>query len=183
MSDVIKRERIRKISSEIKDAIRKAGLERIGACYQCGTCTGGCPSGRRTALRTRALVRRALIGDESIFEDEDLWLCSTCYTCYERCPRDVPVTDVIILLRNMAIERGFMKPSHKNLTHFLAKSGHGVPGDQKWFDLREAYGLPPRPPTAQSDPKFVKEIQAIYKSTGFDETVGFQVEQDEGGDQ
>ena len=176
MSEVIKREKIKKISSSIKVAVKEAGLERIGACYQCGTCTGGCPSGRRTALRTRALIRRALIGDETIFEDDDLWLCSTCYTCYERCPRNVPVTDVIILLRNMATERGFIKPSHKNLTHFLAKSGHGVPGDQKWYDLRAAYGLAPRPPTAQSDPKFVEEIQKIYESTGFGKIIDFPEE-------
>ncbi|MHA1733189.1 MAG: CoB--CoM heterodisulfide reductase subunit C [Promethearchaeota archaeon] len=185
MSDVIKRERITKMDSSLKDAIIKAGLERVAACYQCGTCTGGCPSGRRTAIRTRTIIRRALIGDETILEDDDLWLCSTCYTCYERCPRNVPVTDVIILLRNIATERGFIKPSHKNLTHFLGKTGHGVPGDQKWYDLREAYGLQARPPTTQSDPKYVEEIKTIYKSTGFGKIVGFPEEEEEaegGGD-
>ncbi len=179
MSDVIKREKIKKMDSSIKEELKKAGLERVAACYQCGTCTGGCPSGRRTALRTRAVIRRALIGDESIFEDDDIWLCSTCYTCYSRCPRNVPVTDAIIYLRNMATERGFIKPSHKALTHFLAKTGHGVPGDQKWYDLRAAYGIQAQPPTTQSDPKYVEEIQTIYESTGFGDIVGFPEEKKE----
>lgn len=173
MSEVIKREKIEKVDPSIKQAIFDAGYERIGACYQCGRCTGGCPSGRRTAIRTRNIIRRALIGDETIFQDDDIWLCSTCYTCFERCPRKVPVTDVIIFLRNMATERGFIKSSHKALTHYLAKSGHGVPGGDKWYDLRAKYGLQAQPPTTQSDPKYIEEVQKIYESTGFGEIVDF----------
>ena len=35
------------------------GAKTLNLCFQCGTCTGSCTSGRFTAFRTRKLVRRA----------------------------------------------------------------------------------------------------------------------------
>src|SRR6056297_1670187 len=76
-----------------KDIERRSN---IMSCIQCGTCTASCESGRWTALKTRQIVRKVVLGDLSCLEDPDIWLCTTCYQCYERCPRDVRPTDVII---------------------------------------------------------------------------------------
>ncbi|MBD3350655.1 MAG: CoB--CoM heterodisulfide reductase subunit C, partial [Candidatus Lokiarchaeota archaeon] len=170
--EYIKRKKIAETSEKISDEVVKSGLERIRACYQCGTCTGGCPSGRRTALRTRAIIRKALLGVDEVLSDPDIWLCSTCYTCYERCPRNVPVTDIIIMLRNLATQKGFIRPSHKGLTHMLIDTGHGVPipegeGGEKWRKLRESYDLPSLPPTVHSEPGALEEIQTLCESTEF----------------
>jgi heterodisulfide reductase subunit C len=161
-------------SSKIAQKFVDAGLEKLRACINCGTCTGSCPSGRRTAYRTRSVLRRALTGDESVLEDIGIWFCSTCYTCYERCPRDIPVTDMIIKLRNIAVEEGHILDPHFNLANnVFYTTGHGVPANgesnKKWQDLRESYGLPPLPPTVHSYPKAVKECQDILKSVGFTE--------------
>lgn len=171
----IQRKRINKISSEISDEIVADDLELIRSCFQCGTCTGSCPSGRRTALRTRAVIRKALIGLEQVLDDPDIWLCSTCYTCFERCPRQVPVTDIIIKLRNLATQKGNILDPHKALTHILIDTGHGVPiNDKKWNDLRESYDLNPVPPTTHAHPDAVKEIQTLVKSLKFDKLVDYQ---------
>ncbi len=83
--------------------IEKEGGENIGVCYQCGTCTGSCPQGRRNALRTRKIMRMASLGlKDQLLHDDSIWYCSTCYTCTDRCPRHVKPTDVIMALRNMA---------------------------------------------------------------------------------
>ena len=166
--------RILKISSEISDEIVKDDLELIRSCFQCGTCTGSCPSGRRTALRTRAVIRKALLGIDQVLDDPDIWLCSTCYTCFERCPRAVPVTDIIIKLRNLATQKGKILAPHKALTHILIDTGHGVPiNDKKWNDLRESYDLNPVPPTTHAHPDAVKEIQTLVKSLKFDKLVDY----------
>ncbi|MGY5855454.1 MAG: 4Fe-4S dicluster domain-containing protein, partial [Candidatus Thorarchaeota archaeon] len=64
MTDSISRETIdnEDIDPEFVDKIVKAGADRIRTCIQCGTCSSVCPSGRRTAFRTRELIRKALLG-------------------------------------------------------------------------------------------------------------------------
>jgi len=170
----LKKKVYKSTNSKIAQKFVDAGLEKLRACINCGTCTGGCPSGRRTAFRTRSVLRRALTGDESVLEDIGIWFCSTCYTCYERCPRGIPVTDMIIKLRNIAVEEGFILDSHFGLANeAFYKTGHGVPANgeanQKWRDLRESYGLPPLPPTVHSYPEAVKECQELLNSVGFTE--------------
>jgi heterodisulfide reductase subunit C2 len=172
---------ISEVSSDIlEEIIKDEALKYIRACYQCGRCTGGCPSGRRTAIRTRQIIRKTLLGLEEVLSDDDIWLCSTCYTCYERCPRSIPVTDIIIKLRNLASRKGFMKPAHKGLTHVLIKTGHGVPiggTDNNWTKLRASYGLSPIPPTTHSHPECIEDIETLVKSTKFDKLVGFPPEE------
>lgn len=79
------------------------------ACYQCGLCSGVCPWG---ALRSpdappvsvRHMVRAAQLGlgFEALPGGAPLWLCTTCRLCEVRCPRGVPVTDVVLGLRELA---------------------------------------------------------------------------------
>ena len=168
----IKRKVYKSTSSRIAQKFVDAGLEKIRACINCGTCTGSCPSGRRTAYRTRSAIRKALTGDESVLQDIDIWMCSTCYYCYERCPRDIPVTDMIIKLRNIAVEEGYILDNHLVLADkIFYATGHGVPANQpdqqQWRDLRESYGLPPLPPTVHSHPEALKECQKLMEITGF----------------
>ncbi len=168
----LKKKVYKSTNSKLAQKFVDAGLEKLRACINCGTCTGSCPSGRRTAYRTRSILRRALIGDESVLQDIGIWFCSTCYTCYERCPRGIPVTDMIIKLRNIAVEEGFILDPHFALANDVFYStGHGVPAsgeaNQKWRELRESYGLPPLPPTVHSYPEAVKECQDLLKSVGF----------------
>jgi len=170
----LKKKVYKSTNSKLAQKFVDAGLEKLRACINCGTCTGSCPSGRRTAYRTRSVLRRALTGDESVLEDIDIWFCSTCYTCYERCPRDIPVTDMIIKLRNIAVEEGFILDAHFGLANDVFYStGHGVPAsgeaNKKWRELRESYGLPALPPTVHSYPEAVEECQELLKSVGFTE--------------
>jgi heterodisulfide reductase subunit C len=119
----------------------------INSCIQCGTCTASCESGRWTAFKIRSIIRKVVLGDLSALDDPDIWLCTTCYQCYERCPRDVRPTDVIIELRNYATRRGNMSPAHQKTVGFLKQTGHGVPIDDKTRKQRIELGLPELPPT------------------------------------
>ncbi|MBD3185232.1 CoB--CoM heterodisulfide reductase subunit C [Candidatus Bathyarchaeota archaeon] len=173
---VLIKEQIKKIDKSIvEEVVEDELLERFKSCYQCGTCTGGCPSGRRAAIRTRDVIRQALVGlDDDLLSSDLLWLCSTCYTCYERCPRDVPTTDIIIKLRNIASHRGLMKGPHLAVSKMLIETGHGVPiNDEKWSNLRKSLKLTPLPPTVHSFPEAVKEVQTIIKELKFDELIAY----------
>lgn len=131
--------------SIFKDIERRSN---IWSCIQCGTCTASCESGRWTALKTRAIIRKVVLGDVSVLDDPDIWLCTTCYNCLERCPRDVRPTDVIIDLRNMAARRGNMSPAHKKVVEFFKTTGHAVPITDQVKRQRAELGLDELPPTA-----------------------------------
>ncbi len=149
-------------------------LRSIETCVQCGCCTGSCPSSRRTALRTRKIFRETVLGfKDSVLASDDLWLCTTCYTCYERCPRGVKTTDIIKVLRNMAVEHGCMAEAHRMTAAYVFKTGHGVPASDEVQTQRVKLGLSRLPPTTHSFPEALKSVQEILKLTGFDETVGF----------
>ena len=91
-----------------------AGIDTVKHCFQCGTCSGSCPSGRRTPYKVRQIVRKCLLGlKEEVITDDALWMCTTCYTCQERCPRSVKIVEIIKKARNIAAHAGYMAKGHK----------------------------------------------------------------------
>ncbi len=156
------------VDSGFVDKIVEAGAERIRTCIQCGTCSAVCPSGRRTAFRTREIIRKALLGlKEEVLASSDLWLCSTCYNCLERCPRQIKVTDAILIMRNMAVNHGFMLPEHRKTSLKLISTGHAVPIDDANREMRKKLGLKEIPPTTHSNAAALNDVQEILNKTGF----------------
>jgi len=157
---------------EFAKKVVEAGGKTLNLCFQCGTCTGSCPSGRQTAFRTRKLVRRAQLGlKDDIMGSDDLWLCTTCYTCYERCPRGVEIVDIIMALRNMSVREGHMAPQHKKIAQLVSKSGHLVNLRDEDKALRKKLGLRETPPTVLEKPDGLEQVKKICQITGFDKLV------------
>jgi heterodisulfide reductase subunit C len=148
------------IDKEFTQKFVDAGIETVDHCFQCGTCGGGCPSGRRTPYRVRQIVRKCLLGlREEVVSDPALWMCTTCYTCQERCPRSVKIVDIIKMARNEAAKAGYMADAHKATGSYVIKFGHGVPINDKTKDLRKAIGLDELPPTVHAFPEALEEVQ------------------------
>ncbi|MDO5850294.1 MAG: CoB--CoM heterodisulfide reductase subunit C [Methanobacteriaceae archaeon] len=168
------------IDKEFTQKFIDAGLETVDHCFQCGTCGGGCPSGRRTPYRVRQIVRKCLLGlKEEVISDPALWMCTTCYTCQERCPRSVQIVGIIKMARNVAAQAGYMADAHKATGSFVIKSGHGVPINDKTKALRKAIGLAEVPPTTHAFPEALEEVRAICAACKFDELIGFNMETNE----
>jgi heterodisulfide reductase subunit C len=161
-------------SSEFENSVKTSNLKestefsKILTCFQCGTCTGSCPSGRYTSLNVRRIVRDSIKKDVS--GELDLWMCTTCYNCQERCPRGIKITDEILLLRSDAVKKGRILPAHRKVCEFLVETGHAVPIDDAHRAIRKKIGLD-APKTANRYPKALKEVKTILKSTGFDELI------------
>ena len=173
-TDVITRENI---DTNFKQQIMDAGAETVAICFQCGTCTGACPSGRRTPYRIRSVVRRAVMGlKDDVLSDDTIWMCTTCYECQERCPRGIKIVDIVKAVRNEAAKAGYMAPAHKATGSFVLKTGHGVPINSATKELRKRVGLTELPPTTHEFPEALEEVQKITKLTGFDKLVGYNWE-------
>jgi Fe-S oxidoreductase len=101
---------------ESVDIIREAGGEKLDLCYQCGLCTGSCPWNQLRSFLVRKLIHQAQLGVVD-FVSEDLWLCTTCRTCVQRCPRGVEIIDVMRAMRRVVAETGAAKvPDSLRLT-------------------------------------------------------------------
>ena len=151
-----------------------AGIETVKHCFQCGTCSGSCPSGRRTPYKVRQIVRKCLLGlKEEVITDDALWMCTTCYTCQERCLRSVKIVEIIKKARNIAAHAGYMAKAHKMTGVFVMNTGHGVPINDATKALRAKIGLSEIPPTTHAYPEALAEVQKICKITGFDELIGY----------
>ncbi len=161
-------------NADFAEAVQKQhGGESLMLCFQCGTCTGSCPSGRMTSFRTRKLIRKAQLGlKDDVLKSPDLWACTTCYTCMERCPRGVEIVDIITVLRNMAVKEGIMSDEHRKVGEYLLANGATIPLNAKYEDAREKLGLSRRPVNTLGDKKALEDFQKILKAVGFDKLIG-----------
>ena len=162
----------------LNEMILEEDLKKIRSCIQCGECTASCLSGNYTSLKTRQIMRKVLTGDNSLLTDDDLWYCTTCFQCYERCPRTIPVTDIIIKARNIAVREGHLPEQLKGVINNLVHTGHAVPlgGEKsKWAKLREFHGLPRIPPTVQSSTEHLDEISTLLNKIKFNGRIPYRL--------
>jgi Fe-S oxidoreductase len=90
----------------LKTAQMAEQLELRG-CIQCGKCTGGCPVARKTELNIRSLIYHMLVEPEiDVDAHPELWDCTCCFTCVERCLKDVRPAELIVELRGQLVESG-----------------------------------------------------------------------------
>lgn len=139
------------------------GGEKLKQCFQCGTCTSDCPIARFSdSYRPRTLIRMTLLGlKDRVLSSETLWLCAACFTCTDRCPQDVEVASVIRILRNTAVERGYVPLVFKELGSSILERGIAYRISDLRLKKREQIGLPPLP---KGNPEAIMKLANV---TGF----------------
>lgn len=123
------------------------GGEKLMRCFQCGTCTSDCPIARFSdTYRPRQIIRMAQFGlRERVLSSDTLWLCAACFTCTDRCPQDVEVASVIRVLRNLAVEKGYVPQVFREQGACILESGYAYKIPDLRIKKRESLGLPPLP--------------------------------------
>jgi Fe-S oxidoreductase len=112
---------------EIVDGIKEKGGEAFKYCYQCGMCDTVCPWNRVRTFSMRKLIRQATFGLTEI-ENEEIWRCTTCGKCPQRCPRGVGIIEVGVASRRMATEFGVFPNSVKPIRGISSSlTGEGNP--------------------------------------------------------
>ena len=99
------------------------GAEHFQRCFTCGTCTASCPVAEvHDDYDPRKIIRMSILGmKEEVLSSDILWMCSRCYTCYALCPQGVKFTDVLGILRDMAIKQGYAQKEQDTQARELDK--------------------------------------------------------------
>jgi heterodisulfide reductase subunit C len=91
--------------------------EMIQTCIQCGTCSGSCPNTFAMDHTPRRMWKMVMSGEvEAIFRSKTFMLCSSCYLCTLRCPRGLPLTEAMGLLKQIAARNNCFE--HKRSIQF-----------------------------------------------------------------
>jgi heterodisulfide reductase subunit C len=132
------------------------GGENIKKCFSCGTCTAGCPVREVTdRYNPRKIIRMALLGlKKEVLSSQFIWLCSSCYTCFERCPQDVRIPELMNAIKNIAVREGYLPPPMKTQLALLSSFGRLLEISDFENEKRKESNLPP----IQSKTEDVKKI-------------------------
>jgi Fe-S oxidoreductase len=140
---------------EIVDGIKMKGGEAFKYCYQCGLCDTVCPWNRVRTFSMRKLIRQATFGLTEI-ESEEMWRCTTCGKCPQRCPRGVGILEVGIASRRLATEFGVFPNSVRPVRGISSSlTGEGNPlNEERKNRANWAEGLSVKP--------FAEEMEILY---------------------
>jgi heterodisulfide reductase subunit C len=143
------------------------GGEHIRRCFACGTCTASCPVREVTErYNPRRIIHMALLGlREPVLTSDFIWLCSTCYSCQERCPQDVRITELMHAIKNVAVRHGYIHPSFQAQVDLLRQHGRLYDITDFENERRAEQGLPTIAEQA-------KDFGAILAASGLDALSG-----------
>ena len=136
------------------------GGENIKKCFSCGTCTAGCPVREVTdRYNPRKIIRMALLGmKKEVLSSQFIWLCSSCYTCYERCPQDVRIPELMNAIKNIAAREGYLPPAMKIQLDLLSSFGRLLEITDFENEKRKESNLPPVQGKTEDVKKILKKI-------------------------
>jgi heterodisulfide reductase subunit C len=91
-------------------------------CLSGSTCRVSCPVFESDEDFNPCLfIRQALSGKkEAVLSSKEFWFCMQCHTCSAQCPRGVRFSDVMAVLRQMAVEEGYVPASMLNVAEKIS---------------------------------------------------------------
>ena len=102
----------------------------VKMCMQCGVCSGSCPLGNAWDHPPQELFMMIRAGKrDEVLQSTSMWMCTSCYNCIVRCPRELPITHIMHGLAHYATRLG-IEPKNQPTRQFaqlfwdnLAKNG------------------------------------------------------------
>ena len=163
------------INFEFRNEVLKHNAS-LSYCYQCSTCSGGCPVALITngKYNPRKIIEEAILGlkDKLVeIQEPNPWLCSTCQTCVELCPQKVELTEIFTLIKNLCFESGSKVPdAFIAQASSVLENGVAIPYSKAILTRREKLGLP----IIKTAP--VDEIKKILIETNFEKNIPKEAE-------
>jgi heterodisulfide reductase subunit C len=155
---------ITKLDLRFKDEVTQLpGGANLKRCFQCGTCNVACPVREiDEKYNPRKIIHMVILGmKDRVLSSDFIWLCSSCYTCEERCPQDVRIPEVMDAIKNLAVSEGYIHDAFAQQAETVGTLGILYAISAFENKRRSRLGLPELPSQNQ-------EVHEIYKITGLD---------------
>lgn len=91
-------------------------------CYQCLSCTLGCPMAQEMDILPHQLMGAVQLGrDQEVLGSSTPWLCASCEACATRCPNDIEIVQLMDLIRRRAMQQGMASEREPELHRIFLK--------------------------------------------------------------
>ena len=91
---------------DILDKVERISEVDVFACYQCGRCSGDCPSISLMDIMPNQAIRLLQLGEvEAVLSSKTIWICASCFTCTSRCPKGIDIARVLEALRQVCLRK------------------------------------------------------------------------------
>jgi heterodisulfide reductase subunit C len=150
----------------------------LSYCYQCSTCSGGCPIALLTEgkYNPRRIIEEAILGFQDYLiekQSPNVWLCSTCQKCVELCPQKVELTEIFTLIKNRSFNEGKCPEPFTSQGRAILENGIAIPYSNAILSRRKKFELP----EVKTAP--MEEIKKLLEITNFEENINKGVRLDE----
>lgn len=128
--------------------------EKARMCMQCGMCGVSCATRELMDHSPRQLFNLVKLGKkEEVLNSNSMWMCTSCCTCKVRCPRGIPLVDVMHDLKYMAINTGHLKypqsAFYQGFWQEVLSRGKAFEGGvmaryylkRGWSEIKKAFGM------------------------------------------
>ena len=83
---------------------------------------------------------------QRVLESQSIWFCTSCYSCTARCPREIKISDAMLSLRSLVVDRGLQLPANLVTLRDTVTTHHNISGDDNasrliWSDNLEEAAL------------------------------------------
>ncbi len=91
--------------------VEAASGARLAPCFQCQKCSSGCPVAAGADIKPHELVRLVQLGErDAVLSSRMIWECTSCQTCWTRCPQAVELPAIVDALRRLSRGAGKVTP-------------------------------------------------------------------------
>ncbi|HIH98710.1 MAG TPA: heterodisulfide reductase [Thermoplasmata archaeon] len=95
-----------KTDREFLDRVQELSGQNLNECYQCGTCSAGCPFVEEMDILPDRLIRLVILGEkERVLGAKTPWICAACFTCTVRCPRGLDIAKIMEAIRQIKLRK------------------------------------------------------------------------------
>lgn len=102
-------------------------ISESSVCVQCGRCSSGCPVAFESSDTPRKIIRFLQLGEvERACRSPFVWFCAVCQACTVRCPQGVDILEIMLRLRRMGLEKGWIKKErwyYRTFTDMIKRRG------------------------------------------------------------